>query len=142
MARAIILEESIKMQAFDKYANPDKWAKKSITTPLKAHKYGAKRTMCLYKHNHDSQKEAIWCVKLHQMQSEGKIKNLFREPIYDLRVNNIIVCTHCPDFEYEVLVEASWRVEVLDVKGLQLPLWKLKYKLFMACYPQITYKVV
>lgn len=109
---------------------------------VKRHKYGAKRCQCIYKHDHDSQKEAMWCVKLNQELMEGKIRNLFKEPVYDLRVNGIVICTHSPDFDYERLVGLSWRVEVMDVKGMQLPVWKLKHKLFMACYPEIKYVVV
>ena len=111
----------------------------------KKHKYGAKRTTCLYKHDHDSRKEAMWCVKLHQMRQEGLIRNLSREPIYDLRVNGKVICTHCPDFDYEIMDPSQlnvWKVEVLDVKGLKLPVWVLKHKLFCACYPEINYVVV
>lgn len=115
---------------------------RQVLREKKKHKYGARRTTCIHKHVHDSGKEALWCVKLHQLQQERKIKNLFREPVYDLRVNGIVVATHCPDFEYEVHDGASWRVEVLDVKGMKLAVWILKQKIFMACYPEIKYVVV
>lgn len=108
----------------------------------KQHKYGAKRTTCLYGHPHDSRKEAMWCIKLNELQKEGKIRNLSVEPIYDLRVNGTVVCTHMPDFDYEILRNAFWVVEVLDVKGLLLPEWKLKHKLFKAIYTEINYVVV
>lgn len=110
----------------------------------KRHKYGAKKTVCLYKHEHDSQKEALWCLKLHERQKEGKIRNLILEPIYDIRVNGVVVCTHMPDFDYEELdcPRGEWKVKVMDVKGMKLPLWRLKHKLFCAIYPQIEYVVV
>jgi hypothetical protein len=108
----------------------------------KGHKYGAERTTCLYRHVHDSKKEAMWCVKLHQLQKEGKLRNLVCEPIYDLRVNGIVVCTHQPDFDYDKLTKEGWIAEVMDVKGIKLPLWKLKHKLFLAVYPAINYVVV
>lgn len=117
----------------------------------KDHKYGAKSCECLYKHKHDSQKEAMWCVKLHQEQQEGKIQNLLLQTTYDIRVNGILVCQHILDFDYERLkvVEVKedclmkmWVPEVVDVKGMKLPLWSLKHKLFCAIYTGIKYVVV
>lgn len=108
----------------------------------KWHKYHAIRTKCLYGHPHDSRKEAMWCLKLREEEKEGRIRNLSCEPVYDLRVNGIVVCTHLPDFDYEKSYGGIWKVEVLDAKGLLLPEWKLKYKLFQAIYPDIKYNVV
>ncbi len=108
----------------------------------KEHKYHALKTNCWYGHKHDSRKEAMWCVKLHELQKEGKIRNLVCEPIYDLRVNETLICKHLPDFDYDLKVGTEWKPEVLDVKGLQLPEWKLKHKLFCALYPAINYVVV
>lgn len=107
------------------------------------HKYGAIRSVCLYGHNHDSRKEATYCLKLHEMQKEGRIRNLIIEPIYDMRVNNIVICTHQPDFDYDLKQQdGTWKPVVLDVKGMKLPVWKLKHKLFCAVYPDIDYVVV
>lgn len=108
----------------------------------KEHKYGAVSSVCPYRHKHDSRKEAMWCIKLHQMQKEGKIRDLLCEPEYDITVNGVVVCRHSPDFDYEKLTLKGWEVEVLDVKGLKLPLWSLKHKLFKAVYPTINYVVV
>lgn len=113
----------------------------------KKHKYGAKACQCLHKHDHDSQKEAMWCVKLHQEQNEGKIRNLLMQVEYDLRVNGIVVCRHILDFDYERLTSVEpgrkgWVPEVVDVKGMKLPVWSLKHKLFCAIYTGIKYVIV
>ena len=118
---------------------------KELKASFKRHKYGAKKTLCLYKHEHDSQKEALWCVKLHQEQQEGKIRNLLMQTSYDIRVNGIVVCRHILDFDYERLIHGSvpvWVPEVVDVKGMKLPLWSLKHKLFCAIYTGIKYVIV
>lgn len=81
------------------------------------------------------------------MQKEGKIRNLLCQPVYDLWVKGELICTHEPDFDYDVRIEnGEWLPEVLEVKGdwagSRLPVWKIKHKLFCACYPEIKYKVV
>lgn len=111
----------------------------------KKHKYGAKACQCLYKHHHDSQKEAMWCVKLHQEQREGKIRNLLMQTTYDLRVNGVLVCQHILDFDYERMIKGQvpvWCPEVVDVKGMKMPVWSLKHKLFCAIYTGIKYVIV
>lgn len=109
---------------------------------IKRHKYGAKKTVCLYGHKHDSQKEAMWCLRLHEEQKEGKIERLRVEPSYEIIVNDVVVCKHLVDFDYYRINNKGMTLEVTDVKGMKLPMWRLKYKLFCALYPQIEYKVV
>lgn len=104
------------------------------------HKYGAKRTTCLYGHDHDSKKESMWCIKLHELEKEGKISLLVREPVIILRVNMQQICLHYPDFMY--FDEKAQQRVILDVKGVQLPDWKIKYKLCQAIYSDIKYVVV
>lgn len=112
------------------------------TVAKKFHKYGAKKTTCIHGHDHASQKEAMWCVKLHQLQKEGKIRSLAVEVNYDIRVKDVVICKHRLDFEYEILKDGIWVDEVTDVKGMKLPVWRLKHKLFLAVYPHINYVVV
>lgn len=115
---------------------------KQLNKSPKRHKYGAIRTKCLHGHDHDSRKEADWCIKIHQEQREGKIRNLLMQTTYDLRVNGIVVCKHILDFDYERLNGKIWYPEVVDVKGVKLPLWSLKHKLFCAIFTGIKYVVV
>ena len=128
-------------------------AKQLLKSPqARTHKYGAHATECLYKHRHDSKKEAMWCVKLHQLQKEGKITLLHRQPTFELKVNGIHIADHKPDFSYYVwVVKGNFSIDGLkqyivevkgDWKGGRLPVWKLKHKLFQALYPDIDYQVV
>jgi hypothetical protein len=130
-------------------------------TGKKQHKYNAKATECLYKHRHDSKKEAEWCLKLHQLQKEGKITLLHRQPKFELKVNGIHIADHYPDFSYYAWVVKGHICQelggpVTDFNGLQqcivevkgaweggrLPVWKIKYKLMQALYPEVNYQVV
>lgn len=129
-------------------------AVRNLLKQQKKHKYGAKKCQCLHKHDHDSQKEAMWCVKLHQEQREGKIRNLLMQTTYDLHVNGVLVCKHILDFDYdrctivpgvrwdEVTHTKAWVPEVVDVKGMKLPVWSIKHKLFCALYTGVKYIVV
>lgn len=110
---------------------------------LKRHKYGAKRTTCLHGHNHASQKEAMWCVKLTQLVTERQISCLIQQPSYDLVVNGELICRHKPDFEYlKLIAPGKFVKEIVEVKGVKLPDWIIKHKLFCALYPHINYVVV
>lgn len=117
---------------------------RAVLNKEKKHKYGAVRSMCLYGHDHDSKKEAMWCVKLHELQKEGRIFDLRLQPIYEFTVNGVYICRHIPDFFYQITRDSlhPWEFVVLEVKGMPTPEWKLKQKLFCALYPQINYVVV
>lgn len=117
---------------------------RKILNKDKKHKYGAQRTMCLYGHNHDSKKESVWCIKLNELQKEKKIFNLQIEVCFDLEINGELICRHYPDFYYQKNVpdEVNAVYEIIDVKGIKTPEWKLKHKLFCVLYPWINYVVV
>lgn len=125
----------------------------------KRHKYNAQRVACLLGgHDHDSKKEAQWCLKLHELQKEGKITLLCRQPRFELFVNKMPVAVHIPDFSYYVFLMkkkeqderdgivtvdcAEVKQCVVEVKGFKTVDWKLKHKLFMALYPDVEYTVV
>lgn len=109
----------------------------------KSHKFGAQKTKCLHGHTHDSKKEAMWCVKIHQMKREGKVSFLEVQPEYDLVVNGKLICRHRPDFSY-INNDPCGRCKptVVDVKGVKTPDWSIKHKLFCALYSNHDYLVV
>lgn len=112
------------------------------------HKYNAKKTT-VGNITFDSKAEAARYTMLRVMQSAGKIANLKLQPRYVLLDKFSVLSSEPPavtkfrateyvaDFEYvhegEVVTE--------DVKGLILPLSKLKMKLFAAKYGRLV-KVV
>lgn len=82
----------------------------------------------------------MWCLKLHELEKEGKITLLVREPKIVLKINNIKICDHYPDFMY--FDQRINKRVILDVKGLQLREWKNKKKMVEAMWPDIEYTVV
>jgi hypothetical protein len=72
-----------------------------------------------------------------------KAKQVVRwEPQYriPLPVNGVVVCTYVADFMVEFVTLG--RVEFHEIKGFETSLWKLKAKLFRACYPEAVLKVI
>jgi hypothetical protein len=74
-----------------------------------------------------------WTV-LKLLEQAGKIKDLYLQVPYTIRVNNQVICEYRADFKY--LEETStgrfsWVVE--DCKGYKTPEYILKKKLMKAC---------
>lgn len=67
------------------------------------------------------------------MQRAGVIGNLRMQPRYPLAVNGKQVCVLVADFSYDEIVEGdATRHVVEEIKGMQTPVFKLKWKLFDA----------
>ncbi len=106
----------------------------------KAQKYKAKATVCVSGHKHPSRLEAAVCNRLAMMGKGGLIKAFETQVKFRLfGINEGFICNHIVDF----LVETKdGRKEVWEAKGLALPAWKIKAKLFQDNYPEIKYVVV
>lgn len=72
-------------------------------------------------HNFASQAEAAYYLRLKQLRESGEVLAFLRQVPFDLpgRVR------YLADF----LVQYPDRIEVVDVKGLETDLWKLKWRL-------------
>lgn len=106
----------------------------------KSHKFGAVRQVCNLGHSHPSKAEATHCWALQAQLKGNLISSLKYEQAFELKVNNILICVHRPDFSYIRIKDKSFCVD--EVKGFQTPDWKIKSKLFQALYPDIIYRVV
>lgn len=78
----------------------------------------------------DSKAEARhWC-ELKIRERAGEIKDLQRQVEYRLEVNGHLVCKYIADFEY---IE-NGKMVTADTKGMILPEFRLKAKLFRAIH--------
>lgn len=119
-----------------------------ITKPKKKHKYGAKACIVTedltlftvedikdHKLNvtgtrFDSKAEAAYYLSLKDLQAQGQIKTIELQPVFVLQES--------PKIKYVADFRVTWaddRVEVLDVKGMENSLFKLKMRLFKAKFP-------
>lgn len=61
-----------------------------------------------------------------------RVTKISEQVTYPLHVNGVLVCKYILDFE---VTYADGRIEYIDVKGILTSIYKLKKKLFQACYP-------
>ena len=100
---------------------------------------GYRSCTCHQGHLHDSRFEAGYCDDLHLLQRAGEIKGIKNQVTYDLKVNGRQICTHRVDF---VVTNNAGIEEVHECKGFGTEVWRIKKKLFEACYPEINYIVI
>jgi hypothetical protein len=79
-----------------------------------------------------SKAEASRYSELRLLEKAGAIVALTVQPRWPLTVNGYRVGTYVGDFAYSDVVSGRFIVE--DVKGMRLPLYKLKAKLMLACH--------
>ena len=93
----------------------------------------------------DSQKEAEYYCKLKSLKQAGEIKDFGLQPRYELQPafekngKKYRAITYIADF---VIVNNDGTTEVVDVKGVETQVFKIKQKLFEYKYPDLTLKIV
>lgn len=124
----------------------------------KAHKYGAKAVKCKQGHLHPSRIEGMHCWDLYAQMQAGLVRDVEFQKTYELIVNGILVGTHRPDFTFKrpsvkkthtshrsYTVETDWENPIIcvdEVKGVRTSDWVFRSKVFLACYPDVKYRVI
>lgn len=85
----------------------------------------------------DSKREMERWVELKHLEKAGEIKALARQLKFKIVVNGVQICTYKPDFAY---LEGDKKV-MEDLKGFETPVFKLKWKLVKALYPEFTWRI-
>ncbi len=79
----------------------------------------------------DSQHEASIYHELLLLQKQGLIRNLERQVVFRLNVEDCFICKYIADFQYYLQND----LVVVDAKGgIKTPVYKLKKKLMKAIY--------
>ncbi|AHV96141.1 DUF1064 domain-containing protein [Paenibacillus sabinae] len=110
------------------------------------HKYGAVKTV-VGDIVFDSKKEARRYKELMLMKRAGIVTDVQLQPVYELvpkfthkaTGEKIRAVTYKGDF---LVTYADGRQEIEDAKGMKTEVYKLKRKLFMNKYPELTIKEV
>jgi hypothetical protein len=122
--------------------SPSTWAA-TIRGEPEMSKYNARRTV-IDGINFDSQAEAMRYSQLKLMQEAGVIRGLERQVSFTLLdsftykgkcIRSII---YRADFAYW----ENGHFVVEDVKGMRLPVYQLKLKMFMSRYPDVDFREV
>mgnify|MGYP000025146300 CR=1 FL=1 len=87
----------------------------------KSKEYGGKR--------YDSIKEARYAEELDWLVKAKKIQGWERQVKIDLKVNGKHICNYYCDFK---VIHNDGSIEFAEVKGMVLPLWEYKWRLFDA----------
>jgi hypothetical protein len=106
---------------------------------IRKHKYRAKSSKCHQGHYHPSKLEAGYCDQLAMLVKSGDILSYENQPRFTFTVNDQKICQHIPDF---LVTLNDGTKEVHECKGIEMPVWNIKRKLFEALYPEIEYIVI
>ncbi len=111
---------------------------------IQRHKYNAKSTVCNNSHRHPSKVEAGYCNRLDMLVRAKEIYCFEYERRFELRVNDILIGHHKPDFcVYKTKEDFEKDApDVHEVKGAMTVDWNLRRKLFEALYPAYEYIVI
>jgi hypothetical protein len=86
-----------------------------------------------------SKREADYAAELSYACAGRDIKGWERQVRLPLIVNGTKIAVYAIDFVIEHLDGSK---EYIEVKGFETPVWKLKWKLFEALYPELKKKSI
>lgn len=85
---------------------------------------------------YDSEKEAAYAAGLKQRLQQREIIAWERQPVFTLRMYGTVICTYAMDFR----VDTGDRIELVEVKGMALPEWKLRWRMMQAAIEQKEFR--
>lgn len=83
--------------------------------------------------------EADYAKVLDTLLKGKQLKIVEPQPKYRLDVNGHHIANIIPDF---YVVDKDGQESIIEVKGKEQEVWKLKWRLMQALYPQYKYEVV
>ena len=127
--------------------NPELFGERPLpdVQPKRSHKYNAQPTE-IDGIRFDSKREAQRYRELQLLAADGEIHALQLQPRFELQPSfkrdgkTVRAIHYVADFQYTE--DATERVIVEDVKGMETDVFKLKRKLFMYAYPKLTLRIV
>lgn len=73
------------------------------------------------------------------MKKAGEIKEIQTQVNYSLVVNGKKICGMIPDF---LVTYPDGSEEIIEYKGFETEVYRIKLKLFRALFPELKYKIV
>ena len=90
-------------------------------------------------YNYDSKLEASYAIELDWQVKAGQIKKVERQFKIDLSINGVHICNYYIDFK---IIYPDDHEEYHEVKGFATDLWKIKWKLAQAIYPEWKFVLI
>ena len=104
----------------------------------KQSKYHSKT--CTYNgRKYHSRKEAAYAQELDWRKKAGEIKEIIPQYKIDIRVNDVHICNYYMDFK---VILADDTIEMHEVKGFETDLWRIKWRLAKALYPEFIFVLI
>lgn len=88
---------------------------------------------------YDSRRESEYAMELDWRVKANDIKSWKGQGKIPMIVNGKKICTYIIDF---VITHNDGSLEYVEVKGFKTAVWRLKYKLFEALYPELKKLIV
>ena len=91
---------------------------------------------------YDSMKESAFARDLDLRVRANDIKSWVgdkKKLKFQIAVNGKRICTYTPDF---MIVSNDNSIEYLDIKGVETTVFKLKWKLIQALYPELKFRII
>ena len=88
---------------------------------------------------YQSKAEAKYAFELDALKASGRIKDWKRQVAVRINVNGVKICKLVVDFEVWPITGNPWLIEI---KGHETEVYKLKRKLLRACHPGLDYRVI
>lgn len=101
-------------------------------------KYNAKKT----KYNgryYDSALEAAYAENLDWRIKAGEVRRVTPQYKIEIRVGDVHICNYYMDFKVEL---TDGRIEMHEVKGMETQLWRIKWRLSQALYPDWNFVLI
>jgi hypothetical protein len=73
------------------------------------------------------------------LQRAKEIQSYTQQVTFRLDINGKHICKIIPDF---LVIGKHGREEIHEVKGIEMPDWKLKWKMMQALYPEYHYELI
>lgn len=102
-----------------------------MTEKIIRNKFNAKKSTYNGYH-YDSKLEASYAIQLDWLKKAGEIKKWERQHKIDITINGIHVCNYYIDFK---VYYPNGCIEYHEVKGFETDLWRIKWRLAKAMYP-------
>lgn len=83
---------------------------------------------------YDSIREANHAEELEWRKKAGEISEIIPQYKISLDVNGVHIANYFVDFK---VIKSDGSIEFHEVKGMVLPIWQMKWKLFEALLPEI-----
>ncbi len=104
----------------------------------KKNKYNAKPKIYKERKYH-SMLEANYAAQLDLRKQANEIKEIIPQFKIDIRVNGIHICNYYIDFKIKFI---NNEIEYHEVKGPKTDLWRIKWRLAIALYPERKFVLI